>query len=61
MRFILVSAVASALVIGVGPWSWRTAHQPQFRHEQDMGSIASEAKGDMGSEHEQMKENFRAK
>jgi hypothetical protein len=62
MRFILVSAVASALVIGGGPLVMADELTNLGSDmKQDMGSMASEAKGDMASEHEQMKENFKAK
>jgi colicin import membrane protein len=62
MQFILVSAVASALVIGGGSLVMADELTNLGSDmKQDMGSMASEAKGDMASEHEQMKENFKAK
>jgi Spy/CpxP family protein refolding chaperone len=62
MRFILVSAVASTLVLGVGPLAMADElTNIGSEMKQDMGSMANEAKGDMASEHEQMKENFKAK
>jgi colicin import membrane protein len=62
MQFILVSAVASALVIGGGSLVMADELTNLGSDmKQDMGSMASEAKGDMASEHEQMKENFKTK
>jgi hypothetical protein len=62
MRFILVSAVASALVLGGGSLVMADELTNLGSDmKQDMGSMASETKGAVQAEQEQMRDSFKAK
>jgi hypothetical protein len=62
MRFILVSAVASAVVFGTcGLAMAEESLSLGSELKQEMGSMASEAKGEMQAEQEQGRDNFKSK